>query len=1343
MKRIRIEELLAEVKANIVPFFSVCMFVCLGIGLFLGIQWGSVAMSRAVEEVFESGSMHDIEVQFPYGLTRDDLDQLAAIDGVSAVEAGYVSYQTMLDGDARYVLKFQGLTESLDQPINVVGTLPAKPNEVALLGFWAEEHGVEVGDTVVLKHDAKETAGDDDQADADGMAYLNADRFVVTALVEHPSYLSTVTGSLGVASIGTGSIDCVAFVTADAFDADAFEDGYPVAYLRCDGLRDANTFAAGYQQASNAIVQQVSELGGKLGSNRYHALRDEAQGKVDDATEQISDAEGQLADAEDQISDGARQIAEGEQELADAQVQLADGREQLSDAESQLVSGQQQIDDARFAAQTEREKAEAQLADARAQLDEAQAAYDEKEAEYNEAKGKYDEAVTRFDTVSGNYDQLLEDYEALHEQSERNEPNESEMALDQAISDYTNDKAALDSFIEEAEAAGDKGTGDEGTDGDAADAEGSAADAEGSAADAEGAEGNAADAEGNAADAEGSAADAEGVEGNAADAEDNAADAEGAEGEEGEEEIDYDQLIAEFTDRVEEDSKAIDTAYAAFAKEYGDGKSHYESFMDNARIVAAAYDIDLDEALKAIAEAQGVEYNDEPLPELIEPNAERTNLEEVLDRAEKATSDLNQRRYYVETVMQYEVEVGGKYYKLTELRQGIADAGKALDDAKAELDAAKAELDAGWAAYYAASDELDRKVAEGNAQIDAAQAQLDASWDEYYAARATYEQKLAEYESGQVDLAQAKVDLEKARTELQEKRAELEDAKVKLAEARESLDDMREYEWLVFPRLENGGAQSIDTITTMMGNVRWAMALLFVLVGLFVCYSAVSRLVNDQIRQVGTKKALGFREGEVSALYLSFSGLAVLVGTFLAGFVAVFVVEGIMNPASADPFTLPSFPPYFSLPELLVGGGIEMALILLSTWLATHGLLRRNAVELLNGGQTASAKEHFWERTKLWKGMSLFSQTVVNNCVNDTRRVLATLIGVAGCTALIVCAVTLSMNVSQSIKRHYEAIYDFDTLVYLDTDVDGADEAVGAKLDELGLSSAPVHVETLQVRQPNGYRSSTTLFVPTDEAAFAERYHLLPSAGGEADLAEDGIWVSAAYADHMGVGVGDTITVTEGTGQTHEFVVAGVFEYHVLRTEFVLSRAEYRTSFGAEPEANVLMVERGDMDVDSLRGALASTDGYDALKDDYADTHYAFDELANLLNTVVLVYLLLSALMAIVVLLNLDIMFVDEKKRELIVLMINGFSVGDAKAYIYRDSIALTVVGIIVGVIFGAVMGGITVRALEPSYGSFISSFNPVAALVGIVGASVFSAAVLLYALRRIPRFDLTDINRF
>ena len=106
-------------------------------------------------------------------------------------------------------------------------------------------------------------------------------------------------------------------------------------------------------------------------------------------------------------------------------------------------------------------------------------------------------------------------------------------------------------------------------------------------------------------------------------------------------------------------------------------------------------------------------------------------------------------------------------------------------------------------------------------------------------------------------------------------------------------------------------------------------------------------------------------------------------------------------------------------------------------------------------------------------------------------------------------------------------------------------------------------------------------------------------------------------------------------------------------------------------------------------------------------------------------------------------MFVDEKKRELIILMINGFYAKDAQAYIYRDSIVLTVIGILLGVLLGSQMGSITVAALEPVMGWFVKEFSWIATLVGVVGAAVFSTAVLFYALRRIPRFDLTDINRF
>ena len=106
-------------------------------------------------------------------------------------------------------------------------------------------------------------------------------------------------------------------------------------------------------------------------------------------------------------------------------------------------------------------------------------------------------------------------------------------------------------------------------------------------------------------------------------------------------------------------------------------------------------------------------------------------------------------------------------------------------------------------------------------------------------------------------------------------------------------------------------------------------------------------------------------------------------------------------------------------------------------------------------------------------------------------------------------------------------------------------------------------------------------------------------------------------------------------------------------------------------------------------------------------------------------------------------MFVEEKKSELIVLMICGFSTKEAKAYIYRDSIALTILGIVLGVVLGSVMGNVTVVALEPFSGYFIRGINTLAVFAGAIGSGVLSAVMLLVSLRRIPRFDLTDINRF
>lgn len=1167
MKKIRLVELIANIKVNLVAFLSISMFVALGVGLFLGIQWGATALQKAAQSVFEQGKMHDIEVQFPYGITDSDLAQLRSVEGVEDVEVGYSTFVSMQRNSTNYTFKLQTPTQRMNQPTSLEGRMPTAKGEVALLKAWCDEHEVKVGDVLKLKHDADEfslNADGEKTVDKDGMAMLTIDTLTVTGIVEMPTYLAKMENTLGVSNIASGSINCVGIVTNDTFDIDQYNDGYPNVYIRCAGLEGLSTFSKEYDEKLDPITERITNLGGKLAGVRYNKLHGDAQSKLDEA--------------QDKIDDGERKLDEGKQKIADGEKALADGEKELEKGRKTLVDGVLSASDEQGVAQEQLDEAYRILAD---------------------AQGKYDAGVETYNTVSDLYNQLSSEFDSVS--TEYYEL----LSLADILSGLSDDLSTEADDVEDASKNGDE-----------------------------------------------------------------------------------DDISSKL-------NKLLGT--------YDDAGDTYDKYGNLLQGVSGI--LGSTESIGSLPDLGSVSLSD--IGSIL--STVRGSVNTISDSVNKLTS--------------ISVTVGDITIRLDDIPGGLDEVGRYLDDTRAELVSSEQELNDGWAAYYAAKAEYDSAVASGQAELRDGQKKL---------------------EDGDAELKDKTRELEDGKTELEEKSKELEDGKADLQTAKDKFAEMVEYEWVVMPRRDNGGVQQVKTMSVMINNVSWAMALLFILVGLFVAYSAISRLVHEQGIQIGTKKALGFRKGEVSAMYFGFSGLSVLLGVLVSILLAIFLVQGIMNPISARQFSMPEFGPHFDIVGLLILGGIELALILLSTWIAINGLLKRQAVDLLRGESTANVKEHFYEKWAIWNKMSLFSQTVVNNCINDTRRVVGTLIGVIGCTALIVTAVTLNSNVSRSLDRHYEEVYDYDTVAYLSKSGDESATNVALALYDHGVTSAPAHMQTLQVRQTNGARMTSNMVVPTNEEAFDKFYHVMNMDGGEkANIDENGVWMAAAYAEHTGAKVGDEVTFTEFSGKTHTFKIAGFYDYYLLREEFVMSQEAYEHAFGEKAEPNVLLVNRGDAKIEDLQAQLFSVEGYQALVDDYKDATYAYDELKEILTTVVLIYLLLSALMAIMVLLNLDVMFVDEKKKELIVLMICGFSTKDAKAYIYRDSIALTIIGILLGVLLGAIMGGITVWALEPETGYFLKGFNGVAALVGIIGAGVFAAAVLLWSLRRIPKFDLTDINRF
>ncbi|MBE6473729.1 MAG: FtsX-like permease family protein [Coriobacteriaceae bacterium] len=1103
MKPTQITELFANIKKTFVSFFSILMFVALGVGIFLGISWSGPALQQAADRAFDEGNFHNFQVQFPYGLTEGDLAKLSAVEGVSQIEGARQSYQTVVVDGQKLTVKVQTLGSSIDAPLVREGELPAKANEIALHAATASSLGAGVGDTITFEKDVAETSANDASAststtasadaqssqEQDGMKYLNGRTYKVTAIIDSPDYVATAEGMLGVAPTPSGTVDALAWVQDGAFDASAFQNGYPVVNVRCDGLDGKSTFSNEYKNDSATIEERIVELGSTLAKSRYDDLHGQAQKKVDEGQAKIDDAK--------------RMIAEGEQKIADGEKQLAEGREAL---------------------ETKRAQAQAELDAGYWKLVDAQATYDAKLAEYNAYKNTYDSTIAEIESTKTQVNSLLAEYSKVEE-------------------DYNNHVIDKD---------------------------------------------------------------------------------------------EYEKRCADIAARA---NALLDP----WRGEFPDLPTITADNVGLALILAAAV---LDD------------YGDIPF------------------------------------------EINGRTMTLNEAADELAAA-------EAERDSGYALLQSGWSQYYAKQSEFEGAIAQA-------------------------EQKIAD---GEQELADAKQQVADAKQQVAQNEPQL-------ADAQAQVDAMSKYEWSVMPRSYNIGAGQVSVFSSVTGNLSISMAALFIIVGLLVSYSAVSRIVNEQVTQIGTKKALGLRAKEITTSFLLYSGLAVLTGAIIGTIVGITLVEGIIGGVLGGMFTFGGYPPYFGLGLFLIVTLLELALILGTTWLACRGILKKHAVDLLRGPEPPKAKTRFYEKWGIWERLPLLTQTIVNNCVNDKRRVFSTVVGVAGCTALIVTAVTLNNDVMKSYDRQYNNVYGFNAIAFVNDEPADAIDQTETALENDGFTAAQAVRRSYAFKQPDGAMASARVIVPMDSGAFADVYHVNPLSGETLDLSQDGAWVTRAFANHLGVKAGDEIAMRGTDGTVHHVKVLGFYEFYLTYHEMVMGRDYFESEFG-KATPNVVLANTGETAVADVESDLSAINGFDSVLDDKTFQYGNFATFSSVSSAVVAIYLALAILMAVVVLLNLNVMFIDEKKRELIVLMINGFSTKDAKRYIYNDSIVLTAIGIICGLILGCVMGSITVAAVEPSTAVFVKDIDLMAVIAGVVGSAALSVIMSVIALRRIPRFKLTDINKF
>lgn len=630
-----------------------------------------------------------------------------------------------------------------------------------------------------------------------------------------------------------------------------------------------------------------------------------------------------------------------------------------------------------------------------------------------------------------------------------------------------------------------------------------------------------------------------------------------------------------------------------------------------------------------------------------------------------------------------------------------------------------------------------RNALDGIEQYQAGESQLNA-------AKIELENAFLEIQKGAAEINDAKKEVNEAKEKLAEGELKLSEKKIELKDAEKQIEDFIRYDsWTVQERADNPGYASAKKCAVSSTKLCFSMAILFVFVGLMVCYTSVSRNVHESQVATGVQKALGFRKKEITAHYVVYSVLAVGLGIVIGCLLGYFVIETIVNQAYERLFVFSNIKNVFRIPDALAISAVEMVLILFATWLSCHKLLKKPAIELLRGNSGSLGRTHCYEKLGLWKRLSLFTKSTINNLANDTPRVIATLVGVIGCTALVVAGMSLQLLLANTPEKHFEQIWTFDARLVSDTSIECAQENLCSVLEDEGVGYTSIRQEAVFIQDTNGRLLKADLIVPETENGLQGFINLKDYQTKKGlELPKDGVIISRSYEKHHDIHVGDAIYLLDMNGVSHESTVVAVSEHYLSGSQVVMSRSCYENMMAKEMMSNTILLKYGEKDSRQIQEKLSQTDGYFSITDEHAKWVELFGAALKSTTLVVYICLFLSAVMALLVLLNLNVVAINEKKRELIIMRINGFSIGATKKYVYRDNIVLTALGILLGIGTGIGIGVWILNVLQGESDNFLTEPNLIACLSGAGLSIVFAVITNMIALKKIDKFKASDLDR-
>ena len=625
-----------------------------------------------------------------------------------------------------------------------------------------------------------------------------------------------------------------------------------------------------------------------------------------------------------------------------------------------------------------------------------------------------------------------------------------------------------------------------------------------------------------------------------------------------------------------------------------------------------------------------------------------------------------------------------------ELEKLLKDNGKARyqrlkQEADGQIQKGQKELSRAKESLQSAKNQID----QAQKQLDLQEAQLKklapflpakeqvASQEKLHQAKEQLDQKKKDWTTGESELAKKEEELKKAQSER---------------------DQLEIPTYHVYDRKTMPGGQgylmysNASSSISAVGNI---FPVVLYLVAAMVTFTTMTRFVDEERTNAGIFKALGYRTKDNILKFVLYGFFAGTIGTLLGTLLGHYFLSGIISNIITQGMVIGESREYFYGDMTLIALGLSFVASVLPAYWVSRKELKEEANLLLLPKPPVSGSKIFLERLHfIWKRLNFTHKVTARNLFRYKQRMLMTIFGVAGSVALLFAGLGIQSSVGSVSKRQFQEILSYELIVAKKTNASYQEsKELTNRLAKSDIKDyRAIYSKVIEASLKNGHDKQTVMMLVTDRADFSPFVSLRSFKQGESLSLKKGVIISSKLAQLAQVTVGDRLTL-----DGHTFKVAGITENYVGHFIY-MDQASYQKIYGERTSENSYLVQLRNSSTQQVQAVSRDMMALAAVKavSQNASMISLFNSVAKSLDTTMMILVVVSVLLAIVILYNLTNINVAERIRELSTIKVLGFHNKEVTLYIYRETILLSIIGILMGLVGGYYLHQFLIAMIAP-----------------------------------------------